>query len=403
MQVLLVANNFPPIRGGSAAVYDSLARHSGGRVTVLAPRINYADGLPIIGWREHDRRAPYPIMRLDLLRTIIGRPRHHGARLLLGMQDMLIRGRVALALLRVIRQDPPRAICIGELLASGWMIRLLRYAPNIRIVVYVHGEEITTDDRYDKKSRRRSQALRAADAIIVVSRFTERIVSELLGPHMAGRIKLLENGVDTERFTPAPKCAPLVELYGLGGRFVFVSVCRLLEKKGIDNALRAFASMMPMFPDISYLIVGSGPYEVALQRLAGELGVRHRVVFAGAVADSDLVEHYRLGDVFVMPNRQLPNGDTEGFGLVFLEANACGIPVIAGSDGGSRDAVQDDQNGLLVDGHSVPDIMRAMRRLREDAALRERIRRTGFNTAARADWKDKAEAFIRICTGSEPR
>jgi phosphatidylinositol alpha-1,6-mannosyltransferase len=400
MQVLLVANNFPPVRGGSAAVYDSLARHSTGRVAVLAPRISYADGLPIIGWREHDRRAPYRIVRLGLLRTIIDRPARRFGRLALALHDLAIRLHVGWTLLRLIRRDRPRAICIGELLASGWMIRLLRYAPGIRIIVYVHGEEITTVERYDEESRRRTQALRAADAIIVVSRFTYRIVSELLGPDMAGRIRLLENGVDTARFTPAEKCAQLVTLYGLGGNFVFVSVCRLLEKKGIDNALRAFAAIVPAHPQARYLIVGTGPYEVTLKRLAEELGIAGLVVFTGAVAESDLVEHYRLGDVFVMPNRQLANGDTEGFGLVFLEANACGLPVIAGSDGGSRDAVGHDENGLVVDGNAVGEIAAAMNRLHDDAALHARIRRTGIATAARADWKDKADAFITICTGT---
>jgi len=402
MQVLLVANNFPPVRGGSAAVYDSLARHSGGGVTVLAPRINYADGLPIIGWREHDRRAPYAIIRLALLRTIINSPLRPSNRLFLALHDMLIRLRIVWTLGRLIYADRPHAICVGELLASSWMVRLLRFLPGIRVVVYVHGEEITTVERYDKQSRRRIQALRAADAIIVVSRFTQRIVSELIGPTAATRVTLLENGVDTQRFTPAPKCTQLQALYGLTGHFVFVSVCRLLEKKGIDNALRAFASLEPGHAgshdrDSRYLIVGTGPYEPELRRLAVELGVADRVVFAGAVAESDLVEHYRLGDVFVMPNRQLANGDTEGFGLVFLEANSCGLPVIAGSDGGSLDAVTHDANGLVVDGKSVQQIADAMRRLREDDALRERIARTGIETASRADWKQKARAFLKVC------
>jgi phosphatidylinositol alpha-1,6-mannosyltransferase len=399
MPVLLVANNFPPVRGGSAAVYDSLARHSGRDVTVLAPRINYADGLPIIGWREHDRRAPYAIIRLPLLRTIINSPLRPSNRLFLALHDLLIRLRIVWALGRLIHANRPRAICIGELLASSWMVRLLRFLPGVRVVVYVHGEEITTVERYDKLSRRRIQALRAADAIIVVSRFTQRIVCDLIGPAAAARVTLLENGVDTSRFTPAPKCAQLQALHGLAGHFVFVSVCRLLEKKGIDNALRAFARLEPGHADCRYLIVGTGPYEPELRRLALELGVADRVVFAGAVAESDLVEHYRLGDVFVMPNRQLANGDTEGFGLVFLEANACGLPVIAGCDGGSLDAVTHDANGLVVDGKSVEEIADAMRRLREDDALRQRIARTGIETAARADWKQKARAFLRVCAG----
>ncbi len=128
-----------------------------------------------------------------------------------------------------------------------------------------------------------------------------------------------------------------------------------------------------------------------------------RVAFTGEVAEDDLVDFYRLGDVFVMPNRELANGDTEGFGLVFLEANACGLPVIAGRDGGSTDAVRDGVNGLVVDGHSVDDIAAAMRTLRADPGLREHLRRGGLDLAAKADWTRKAEAFLRFCTGAEIR
>jgi phosphatidyl-myo-inositol dimannoside synthase len=123
------------------------------------------------------------------------------------------------------------------------------------------------------------------------------------------------------------------------------------------------------------------------------------VAFAGAVGEDQLVDHYALGDVFVMPNRRLANGDTEGFGLVFLEANACGLPVIAGSDGGSIDAVRDGVNGLLVDGHSVEAIGAAMLALRRDAGLRGRLTEGGLAAAAAADWRHKARAFVGLLEG----
>jgi phosphatidyl-myo-inositol dimannoside synthase len=192
----------------------------------------------------------------------------------------------------------------------------------------------------------------------------------------------------------------LLELYRLQDRFVFVSVCRLLEKKGIDNAIRAFATVAQRHPDCRYLVVGTGPYDEALRRVAAEAGVDDRVVFAGEVSDEDLVDHYCLGDVFIMPNRELANGDTEGFGLVFLEANSCGLPVIAGRDGGSRDAVQHDQNGLVVDGRSIEDIAAAMLALRENTALRDGLRDRGLRIAAAADWQNKAEAFLQLCAAA---
>jgi phosphatidylinositol alpha-1,6-mannosyltransferase len=400
-KVLLIANNFPPVRGGSAVVYENLARHSGGRVIVVAPRINYTDGLPLIGWREHDRRAPYRVIRLALLRTVIRDIPWRGqmGKLLFRTSDFVIRLRLTMALFRLIRSERPDAVCIGELLASSWIIALLRRVSVVRTVVYVHGEEITTEDPYDREHHRARRALLGTDRIIVVSRFTFGAVRSLLGTDADWKISLVENGVDTGRFRPFGKRPDLVELYRLKDTFVFVSVCRLLEKKGIDHAIRAFATVVRRHPECRYVIVGTGPYEETLRRTVIEAGVAESVTFAGEVSDDDLVEHYCLGDVFVMPNRELPNGDTEGFGLVFLEANSCGIPVIAGCDGGSRDAVQHGANGLVVNGSSIEDIASAMLLLREDTALREKLSHHALEIAAAADWRSKAEAFLHLCAG----
>ncbi len=399
--VLLIANNFPPVRGGSPAVYASLARCAAGRIMVLAPSINYADGLPLIGWREHDRTAQFRVDRLRLLRTTMAPRQGALANLAFRLEDLRIRAEIVWLLWRKLRHEGPRAICIGELLASGWILSLLRalppFLPRPRRIVYVHGEEITTDDLYDPDGRRRRRALLAADRIVVVSRFTQRAVLDLLGERLSPRIFLVENGVNTSRFCAAPRSAELVGRYTLAGHFVFVTVCRLLEKKGVDQALRALAALLPDHPQTCYLIVGSGPYEPELRSLARDLAISHAVVFAGNVPEHELVEHYRLGDVFVMPNRALPNGDTEGFGLVFLEANGCGIPVIAGQDGGSADAVKDGENGLVVDGNSVPAIEAAMRRLLTDPALRARLSSQGLQAAQAADWSSRAETFLRVC------
>ena len=400
-KILLVVNNFPPVRGGSAVVYDNLARYAGGRVLVLAPRTNYADGLPLIGWREHDRRAPFPILRLDLLRTVIDAPRGRWfGKLRFRLQDIAIRLRLAATVLYLIARRRITAVCLGELLASGWLVGLLCRVPGVTTMVYVHGEEITTDDPYDPDQQRRRRALCGVDRIIVVSRFTLNAVQKLLGAEDTARITLIENGVDTARFRPTPKRLDLVQLYRLEGCFVFVSVCRLLEKKGIDQAIRAFAAIVPERPESRLLIVGQGPYRARLEEIAGEMGITDKIVFTGLVPEEDLVDHYGLGDVFVMPNRALPDGDTEGFGLVFLEANSCGLPVIAGRDGGSTDAVKDGVNGLVVDGRSVAAIADAMARLHDDAELRETLRRQGLATAAAAGWEGKSMAFLHLASSS---
>ena len=400
-KVLLIANNFPPVRGGSAVVYANLARCAASQMIVIAPSINYADGLPIIGWREHDRHKSYPVFRLPLLRTTMDRPPQVGlGKLWFRLWDFGLRVRLTAMLLWLIASKRVRAVCIGELLASSWIIRLLRYVPGVRTLVYVHGEEITIDDPYDYAHRRGREVLLDCDKIIVVSRFTEQAVMDLVGEAGAKRIVLIENGVDTTRFRQQPKPDDLIELYHLQGCFVFVSVCRLLEKKGIDHAILAFVQVAARHPECRYVIVGTGPFEARLHEVAEQCGVADKVVFTGQVAEDDLVEHYLLGDVFVMPNRELPNGDTEGFGLVFLEANACGLPVIAGRDGGSTDAVRHGVNGLVVDGRSVDEIAAAMLLLREDPAQREAIRLRALELAAQAGWPEKTREFLSICLPS---
>jgi len=396
--ILLLANNFPPVRGGSAVVYGNLAWHLHDDIVVMAPRASYLDGLPLIGWREHDRRAPYPVVRLPLLRTrIAGSRGNRLTRLLFLLSDLLLRLRVAAVLIRLLLATGVRTVCVGELLASGWILQLCRWLPRVRSVAYVHGEEITTEHAYDPGRRRALAALRAADRIVVVSSFTRDAVLALLGSAVDARTVLIENGLDTKRFRPLGKRQDLVELYQLRDCFVFVSVCRLVEKKGIDNTIRAFAAVRRQYPACRYLVAGSGPYEATLRRIAAAAGVTESVVFTGDVTEEDLVAHYCLGDAFVMPNRTLPDGDTEGFGLVFLEANGCGLPVIAGRDGGSRDAVRDGVNGLVVNGQSVAAIEAAMLALVGDPALRTRLAQQGRKVAAMADWRDKAATFLAAC------
>lgn len=403
-KVLLIASNFPPVRGGSAVVYANMAREAGAAVEVLAPRRNYADGTMQIGWREHDRRAGYRVRRLELLRTLLpgGRP-NAWQRLWLLSDDIAIRVQLLGTVLAMSWRRRYRAICLGELLASGWMIRLLRALLRVRVIVYVHGEEITTRDAYDPQKRRCRAFLNAASGVVVVSRFTRDAVLAMLGPDATSRVRLIENGVASRHFTPGPKRPDLLARYELEGRFVYVSVCRLLEKKGVDHALAAFAVLCReqiaagLPADDRFVVVGSGPYAEALKAQAAALAIGEQVVFTGQVAEEDLVDMYRLGDLFVMPNRELANGDTEGFGLVFLEANACGLAVLAGRDGGSPDAVQDGQNGLVVDGHSVPAITEAMRRLRHDADLRARLSTRGLAMAREADWAQRTRTFLAFC------
>lgn len=397
---LLIANNFPPVRGGSAVVYDNIAKFSDGAVTVLAPIIDYTTGKPMKGWREHDaEEGAARICRLPILRTPISSENNGSIlnRLLFVLADLCIRFMVASVVLWFIIFRGTRHICIGELVPSAWIVSIVKRIPGIATSVYIHGEEITTVEAYDRNGARRTKTLLEVDRIIVVSNFTRGVVIKFAGPEVAAKIVLIPNGVDKNKFRPARKSETLRARYQLFNRGItFVSVCRILEKKGVDNALRAFSELTRKLPGSIFLVVGDGPYLPALKTMVRDLNLTESVIFTGQVPEEELADHYRLGDVFIMPNRALDNGDTEGFGLVFLEANACGLPVIAGCDGGSTDAVTHEYNGLVVNGRDIGAITDAMARLSLDADLRARVISNGLDLVNRSGWDERAEKFNSI-------
>ena len=394
---LVVANTFPPIHGGSAIVYDSLARFGGGRVSVLAPQEDYRDGWPIQGWREFDRSAPFKVHRIRLLRTLF-LPEDAGMLQRIGglVADVAIRLAMLRGIGRIVRTEKIAVLCIGELVAGGWLARACRLLFRLKTVIYIHGEEISTRTQYDQGGQRRRRALGAANGVVAVSRFTrDMLISDFGVPNR--KIELVSNGVDLARFIPRVRSDDLVARYGLQGRRVLLTISRLYARKGMDRVIESLPVVIQQFPDLVYLIVGEGSYRPTLEKLVADHGLDRHVVFAGAVPDYELTEHYSLGDVFIMANREMPDGETEGFGLVFLEANACGLPVIAGRAGGSVDAVTDQVNGLVVDGDDTESIAAAIIRMFGDDRLRARLRIAGAEVAQASGWDRRVEQFLRLC------
>ena len=394
---LVVANTFPPVHGGSAVVYDSLARFGHGRVSVLAPREDYRNGWPIQQWRERDAKAPFPTHRIRLLRTRL-LSENAGAleRLLVLAHDLAIRVNLVRKIGAIVRSEDIGILCIGELVAGGWLAGICRILFGLKSVIYVHGEEISTRTPYDLDGRRRLRALSATDGIVAVSRFTrDALIAGFAVP--PGKIELISNGVDLARFTPRPRRPDLVARYGLAGKRVLLTVGRLYARKGMDRVIESLPRVLEAIDNLTYLIVGDGTYRSALEALVQRLRMQDRVIFAGTVADAELVDHYALADVFIMANREMPDGDTEGFGLVFLEANACGIPVIAGRAGGSLDAVTAGANGLVADGDDPAEIAGVIQRIFLDDTLRAGLAQVGTEVARRSGWDRRVEQFLLYC------
>lgn len=397
---LMVASIFTPIQGGSATVYANLCRYAPpGSMVALATQRHYQTGAEIPGWREHDAVCGFPVYRLDLLRPEVLPPPAN--KLVSAWRyltiDIPLRIKVIRTVWGLIRKHNIRVICIGELASMAWLARFFRRVAGTRMVLYVHGEEVTQRmEDGGSFGRQRASHLRAADAVVAVSRFTERALAEQMGV-APERICLIENGVDTRRFSPGPDDAGFRARHGVQGKRLVVAVGRLVPRKGFDKTLEAWPRIRQAHPDAHLLIVGGGPLGPELQARAEALGVADSVTLTGSVSDADLLAAYRSASLFVMPNRTMPDGDTEGFGLVFLEANACGRAVVGGRAGGAVEAVRDGVSGLLVDGESIDEIGHAIIRILGDDVLRGELELGALRHAQMNSWTNRVSIFQDLC------
>jgi phosphatidylinositol alpha-1,6-mannosyltransferase len=385
--ILLVANMMPPLIGGTPVVYDRMARHAVPHIHVLSAWRDPDEARPIPGWRESDAAKPYPIRRIPWLRP----PRIEDVRRRIGLLDLIlidlpVMAFVFAAVIREAVRTRAQTIVIGELQGLGWLAMLLSLLTPWRIAVYTHGEEVV-QTAYNRLARLRGPALRASDVVLAVSSFTRQ---RLIGDFAVtpDRIRLVPNGVDLDRFSPGGTAEPFI-----------LSVGRLIERKGFDRLIEAFARTAAEFPDHRLKIAGKGPLGGELEHLAASLGIRSRVDFLGEVGEEELLRLYRSCTIFAMPNRTLADGDTEGFGLIFLEANACGKAVIGGRAGGAIDAVADGESGLLVDGDDIGSIAAAIRRLLGDEGFRGRIEAGALRHARAHGWDRSARLLLAALQG----
>jgi phosphatidylinositol alpha-1,6-mannosyltransferase len=216
----------------------------------------------------------------------------------------------------------------------------------------------------------------------------------------AESVRLLHPGVDTTRFVPAPRDAQVRAELGWGDRPVLLTVGRLQMRKGHDTLIRALETIRKTVPDVLYAIVGDGEERPRLDGMVKAAGLGNHVQFLGEVGDAGLIRCYQQCNLFVLPNRQVGK-DIEGFGMVLLEAQACGKPVVAGASGGTAETMSIPETGQIVPCEG-PDRLAAL--VAELLADPERLRRMG--TAARPwvverfDWgalgRQASELFAQV-------
>jgi phosphatidylinositol alpha-1,6-mannosyltransferase len=215
---------------------------------------------------------------------------------------------------------------------------------------------------------------------------------------LPSKIRKITPGVDFERFKPRDPDSELVDRLRIRGKTVLLTVARLVPRKGHKAVIEALRRLLPEFPNLVYVIVGTGPEEPRLRDLVSEWNVGDAVRFAGFVKDEDLPGFYNACHLFVMPNREEQgSGDIEGFGMVFLEANACGKPVVGGRSGGAAEAVVHGKSGILIDPDNPSELAGSLRQLLRNNDLCLQMGADGFARArSDFDWLSRARLLDDI-------
>jgi phosphatidylinositol alpha-1,6-mannosyltransferase len=381
MRIALVTDEFLPHAGGSRIYYYNLFRRvakMGDEVTILTSKVP--------GWREFDSREQTKFFRI--------RRHFRSLRDLSYSQLPKIIGPTLIAVYFSVFHRPDVLHC-GDLYPPGVIAVLLKKVFGIPFIAYCHGEDITLTDERRFQPRLRDMIYRSANAVIANGEFA---VQNLLRIGITReKIHKITPGLDISSFyQDTHHSAELKQRYGIDSELVLMTVARLVSRKGHSRVIRALANLLPDVTPFKYVIVGRGPLEAELRALTVELNLQDRVIFAGFVADDQLNDHYNLADIVVMPNTG-DDGDVEGFGMVFLEANATGKPVIGGRSGGTAEAILDKETGFLVDPNDDEELQDALYALLIDSELRSRMGLAGLRRVqAEFSWDSRAAELREI-------
>ena len=286
--------------------------------------------------------------------------------------------RITRKAVKILKQQQIKNVWFGAAAPLALMAEKLRSAGASNIVALTHGHEVWWAKIPILKSLLK-KIIKDVDHLGYLGDFTKGEIAKI--SNQPQKFLQIAPGIDTEHFAPKSARGDLIEKYRLDGRRVIVSVGRLVHRKGQDELVKAMPKILEQFPDAILLFVGEGPIKQMLFNSAKQLGVLPKVVFAGRVSHHDLPDYICLGEIFAMPVRSRFSGlEVEGLGIVYLEASACGLPVIVGNSGGAVDAVLDKKTGLLVDGTKSDQIADAICEL---LANPERAKQMG---AAGRDW-----------------
>ena len=293
---------------------------------------------------------------------------------------------------RIVKRRSIDVIHCGEPLPGAAIGLWLRRRRSVPFVTYVHDEPLGPRTRLQPAVRRR--LFRASDGVIACCNYAyERVTAERINPR---KFVLAQPGVDSTQFSPAKPNKDFEKRLKGARKPVLLSVGRLELYKGHDRLLRAVSILSQKGQDISCVIVGSGPQRKTLEETARALGLSGSVVFEEKVSTERLISLYRTADVFVLVPRRLGGIVREGFCMAYLEAAACGVPVIGSAIGGTGDSVKDGVTGYRVDPEDENALAEKIALVLGDAPLRARMSRAARKHAREFTWERTAQRIRKF-------
>jgi len=339
MRTLLLTLEYPPFRGGVANYYGNIVKY----------------------WPEADNFS------------------------VLTDQDKLIISKLPFfkwlpaisSIERTVRRRNINYIIVGQILPLGTAVYLLSKFLKIKYAVILHGLDFSSAVSQPRKKWLAKKILNRADKIICTNNYT----AELVGRFTARNdVKTVNPGVEPDLKFNRELYRSLIDRYGLTDKIILLSVGRLVERKGFATVINILPQALNKIPALVYVILGHGPELTALKAKISDLDLGDKIRIIADANDNERNAWLDLCHIFIMPSKNL-QGDFEGFGIVFLEANLAGKPVIAGRSGGVPDAVIDGINGLLVDPDNENEIEQAVIKLAKDEFLRKKLGEQGKRRA----------------------
>lgn len=360
---MLLTYDFPPMGGGIARWMSEIAlRYPAGELIVSTGSMEHSEAA--------DRHYPNRVDRLAI-----------PARRLKNLQGLVQWSRRVTTL---VAEQQAGFLWCGNLRPAAYPAKWAHERSGIPYGIIVYGGDLLAlrINYLDSRIKRiAAQALLGtADVLVACSRWTHDLACDVLRElglaERTGRVRVIPLGTDPEVFRPGLDPAPLIADHALPAGRWLLTVARLVPHKGMDTTIRALALLAPRYPDLRYAIVGQGPERATLEDLARSEGVAERVRFLSELGDEALPLAYALATVYVGASRQTAK-DVEGFGIALLEAQAAGLPVVAGRSGGIPDAVQNGVTGVLTDPEDPADVAAALAGLLDDPARAQQLGAAG--------------------------